>query len=103
MIYIDNLSNYIKFIIDNEKKGTFLPQNDEYVCTSDMVSRIAIVHGKKIHLTKIFNPLLNLININIIQKVFGNLVYEKDESLTNMINYEHSIIKSEQRKKTHIS
>lgn len=99
MIYIDNLSNYVKFIIDNERKGIFYPQNEEYVCTSDMVNRIANIHGKKIHLTKVFNPLLNSMNINIVQKVFGDLVYEKDESLKDIVNYKHSIIKSEKRKK----
>ncbi|SDL28379.1 UDP-glucose 4-epimerase [Clostridium cochlearium] len=80
MIYIDNLCEFVKRIIDDESKGLFLPQNDEYVCTSDMVREIAEAHGKKIHMTKLFNPLLRVLKISIINKVFGDLVYEREMS-----------------------
>ena len=42
-----------------------------------MVKLISEVHGKKIYMTKIFNPLLKLLKISLINKVFGDLVYEK--------------------------
>jgi UDP-glucose 4-epimerase len=47
-----------------------------------MVRLIAEVHGKKIKMTKIFNPILKAIcpRIGLISKVFGNLVYEKSIS-----------------------
>lgn len=77
MIYIDNLCEFVKKIIDNESKGLFLPQNKEYVCTTEMVRDIAESHGKKIYMTKVFNPLLRILKISIIKKVFGNLIYEK--------------------------
>lgn len=56
--------------------------------TSEMVKLIAKVHAKKVKLTKIFNPLLELMNLKIglINKVFGNLVYEKSMS-DYKINY----------------
>jgi len=82
MLHIDNLSEFIKLIIDNQEDGLFFPQNQEYVNTSEMVKMIAKVHGKKIKLTKIFNPILNLMRnkVGIINKVFGNLVYEQNMS-----------------------
>lgn len=82
MLHIDNLSEFIKLMIDNVEEGLFFPQNKEYVKTSEMVKIISEVHGKKISLTKLFNPILHLMlnRINIINKVFGNLVYEKDMS-----------------------
>ena len=55
----------------------FLPQNEEYVCTSEMVRQIAEAHGKKIYMTKLFNPLLSILRVSMINKVFGDLVYEK--------------------------
>jgi len=60
----------------------FFPQNSEYVKTADMVKLIAEAHGKKVRLTKIFNPLIQTIGykIRIVNKVFGNLVYEKSMS-----------------------
>jgi nucleoside-diphosphate-sugar epimerase len=77
MIYIDNLSEFVRLLIDDCSSGLFFPQNSEYVCTSEMVKLISEVHGKKIYMTKIFNPLLKLLKISLINKVFGDLVYEK--------------------------
>lgn len=77
MIHMDNLSEFIKVLIDDCAEGVFCPQNEEYVCTTEMVKIIADLHGRKIRLTKIFNPILKLVKLNIITKVFGSLVYEK--------------------------
>src|SRR6056297_2179775 len=82
MLHIDNLCEFIKLMIDNEESGTFFPQNREYVKTSEMVGLIAEVHGKRMILTKVFNPILKLManKANIINKVFGNLVYDQKMS-----------------------
>lgn len=89
MIHIDNLCEFIRLIIDNRESGTFYPQNREYVKTSEMVKIIAEVYGKKIRLTKLFNPLIILTvkKIDVINKMFGNLVYKKDMS-NYKINYQ---------------
>lgn len=82
MIHIDNLCEFIRLIIDNQERGVFFPQNKEYVKTSDMVKLIAEIHGKKIKLIKVFNPIINLIgpNIRSINKLFGTLIYKKEIS-----------------------
>jgi nucleoside-diphosphate-sugar epimerase len=82
MLHIDNLCEFLKLMIDNEESGMFFPQNSEYVKTSEMVKLIADVYGKKIRLTKVFNPILKIVGLRlrIINKVFGNLVYEKSMS-----------------------
>lgn len=81
MIYIDNLSEFVKQLIDNKSGGLFFPQNVEYVNTSEMVRLIAEVHGKKVVITKAFNPLLRILNISVLNKLFGDLVY--DMSITS--------------------
>jgi len=77
MLHIDNLCEFIRLMIVNGESGLFYPQNREFVKTSEMVRMIAEVHGKKIRLTKIFNPFIKLgiSKVGIINKVFGNLVY----------------------------
>lgn len=79
MLHIDNLNEFIRLIIENKESGLYFPQNEEYVNTSEMVSLIAKVHGKNIKLTRIFNPILQTIGtrLGLINKVFGDLVYEK--------------------------
>ncbi|KOF08653.1 NAD-dependent epimerase [Planococcus glaciei] len=82
MLHITNLCEFLRLIIDNEDYGLFFPQNKEYVKTSEMVKVIAEVHGKKIKLIKVFNGFLKLMigQINIVSKVFGNLIYDKSIS-----------------------
>ena len=94
MIYIDNLSSFIKKIIDNNMYGIFFPQNQEYICTSKMVYEIAKNHGKNIRLTKVFNPLLSVLPFGIIDKVFGDLKYEKKDTC-NDVSFIQSIIDAE--------
>ncbi|MGM0843663.1 MAG: NAD-dependent epimerase/dehydratase family protein [Bacillota bacterium] len=103
MIHIDNLCEFIRLVIDNKECGIFFPQNREYVNTSDMVKRIADIYGKKIKLTKFFNPLLISMSrrIGIINKVFGNLVYEKNLSEYikdyQIVGFNESIMRTENK------
>lgn len=88
MLHIDNLCEFIRLMIDNEESGLFFPQNKEYVKTSEMVRLIAEAHGKKIRLTKIFNPALRIMHrTDMVNKVFGNLVYEKSLSEYDKADY----------------
>lgn len=97
MIYIDNLLAYITLLIDGGSGGLYFPQNDEYVNTSNMVKLIAKVHGKKLIMTKVFNPLLRLLKTSTVSKVFGDLVYDKslseNEKIGNIafVSFEDSI------------
>lgn len=81
MIYIDNLCEIIKLCIDNKLSGVFCPQDSDYINTSHMVQLIAGANGRKIRLTKFFNPFITLalkMRIRVVQKVFGSLTYEKE-------------------------
>ena len=46
MLHIDNLCEFIKQAIERRIKGTYFPQNAEYVTTSDLVAKLAQVHNK---------------------------------------------------------
>ncbi len=82
MIYIENLCQFVKLMIDNNESGIFWPQNSEYSNTSEVVRMISEVHGKKIYLTKAFNWVLYLAGpyIGLVNKVFGNLTYDQNMS-----------------------
>lgn len=86
MLYIGNLCKFISLMIENEENGIFYPQNREYVRTSQMVKEIATVENKKIRMTKFFNPALKLLGRlggklgGLVNKAFGNMIYEKEMS-----------------------
>lgn len=95
MLFIDNLFIYIEDIIKSKLSGTFHPQNSEYVQTSELVKEIAKNNNRKLFVTKIFNPVIKLMTkINLINKVFGNLYYE-DNQTENLIEFNESIRKTE--------
>ena len=97
MIHIDNLCECIRLLIDEQEQGIFFPQNSAYVNSTEMVARIAEIHHKKVHLTKLFNPLINLLTKYMIvcQKVFGSLIYDQDLSHYkkdyNVVSFEESL------------
>lgn len=82
MIYADNLCELIRLIIDNNAGGIFYPQEKEYIHTSKLVKDISVAAGKRMRLTKIFNPVLQVISgkVRIVRKAFGSVVYDKDIS-----------------------
>ena len=88
MLHIDNLCEFIRLLVDHEESGLFFPQNKEYVKTSEMVRLIAEVHGKRVRLVRWMNWLIKLLfGIGIVNKVFGNLVYEQSMSRYR-VNYQ---------------
>lgn len=89
MLYIGNLCEFIKLIIDYDETGIFFPQNKEFVSTGDLVKTIADVHHHKIWMIRLFNPIIKLLfKVQIINKVFGNIVYEKKMSECQNKNYQ---------------
>lgn len=82
MIYIGNLCEFVKDVIDEKKSGLFFPQNAEYTNTSEMVKQIAEENGKKIRLTRVFNWALKICGVGIVKKVFGDLVYEPVDTVS---------------------
>lgn len=81
MLYLGNLMEFIKQMIDNEENGLFLPQNKEYVASKELVKAIANIHNHHILFVGLFNPLLKLFNKQIyVNKVFGNFTIDKELS-----------------------
>ncbi len=101
MLYIDNLCEFVRLMIENEERGTFWPQNAEYSNTSELVKMIAAQHGKRIVFIKGCTLPLRIIGLatGIVDKAFGNLAYdmgfsEYKEEYRN-VSLNHSIIETE--------
>lgn len=89
MIYIDNLCEAIRMVIEKEKTGIFFPQNKDYVQTIELVKNIATIHGRAVLFIKWFNPLIQVCikKSSFMKKVFGSLVYEKSMSTKDEFDY----------------
>ena len=81
MLFLGNLIEFVRLMIDNEEQGIFHPQNQEYVSSCDLVKEIANVYDHKIYFISMLNPLLCLLKREkYINKLFGNLTIEKSLS-----------------------
>lgn len=82
MLYIENLCEFVRLIVENNEHGTFWPQNSEYSNTSELVKLIAEAHGKKVRLVKGFGWALKLMSgmTGLVNKAFGSLSYAHEMS-----------------------
>ena len=80
MIHIDNLSRFVKCVMDQGLFGVYFPQDPEYVCTCKMVQSIAKDMGKSMRLCKILNPFVSILKHCTTKgrKAFGDLIYKAE-------------------------
>lgn len=81
MIYIDNLSSFVKMCVDKGISGLYFPQNREYVCTMDMAREIAAGIGKKIRFDYVTGTVCYALRLFYpsVKKAFGSLIYHDIE------------------------
>lgn len=79
MLYVGNLAEFVRLMMDNEESGIFWPCNREWSNTSDLVRMIAECHGKKVRLVSGFGWALKGLSriTGYVNKAFGNLAYEE--------------------------
>lgn len=79
MLYVGNLAEFVRLMIDNEESGVFWPSNRELSNTSELVKMIAECHGKKVLLVPGFEWALKAMShiTGYVNKAFGNLTYEE--------------------------
>lgn len=78
MLYIDNLSEFVRNAILRELSGVFFPQNKEQSATVDIIRFFAKKYRHKIWITRMLNPLVYLGSFVLqpINKMFASYYYE---------------------------
>ena len=101
MIYIDNLCEFVRMVIDNQLGGVLTPQNKELVSTADLVREIAKVNGRHVLFVGFFNWAIRPSSrvLRMIRKAFANDYYNQE--LSDYFDYSYCIESfSESIKKT---
>ncbi len=89
MIYIDNLCEFVNLVIERELDGILVPQDAEYMSTSDIVRIAAKSKGKNIYflrLPSLLMPLLVKLSYKF-RKPFGNTVFKQNFSVNDREYY----------------
>ncbi len=78
MLYVENLCEFVRLMIENEEYGIFHPQNGEYSNTAELVKMIAKANGKKIVVIKGFGWALKIMShmTGLVNKAFGSMSYD---------------------------
>lgn len=94
MLYVENLAEFVRLLVESGRGGVFFPQNAEYVTTSEMVKVIAEVKGKKLALWKALNPFVKLAARvpgkigGLANKAFGSLTIDRELSTRDFADYQ---------------
>ncbi|MBQ9142883.1 MAG: NAD-dependent epimerase/dehydratase family protein [Lachnospiraceae bacterium] len=86
MLYIENLNEFLRLIIEAGQGGLFFPQNPQHCSTGELVQAIGAAKGRKIYLWNILNPLVWLAAKcpgrigKLTNKAFGSLTYDLELS-----------------------
>lgn len=98
MIYIENLSKYVKWVIEQRRSGLIFPCNQEVVNTSQMALSIARTLSKRLYLSRFLGflvKILSVVNVSA-KKAFGSLFYEIEDKyfVDDLISFEDSMRES---------
>ena len=103
MLYIRNLAEFVRLMIENQEQGIFWPQNAEYANTTGLARQIAAAHGKKLITVPGVTWALKLMGCatELVNKAFGNLTYDQSISQYRedyrIVSFEDSIVETEAR------
>ena len=108
MIYIENLCEFLRLLIDSEDGGIYFPQNATQVSTGRLLEEIRAVQGRKTFKWKILNPGVKLLVSvpgrcgKLARKVFAGQAYDADMSVVlgdyQLVDFPESIRRTEEKK-----
>jgi len=96
MLYIDNLSEFMRLLIESGDGGFYYPQNKDYYSSSELTRQIARHKGKRLRVTRAANfPMWLLYPVSrSMRKLFGNLTY--DLELSNHFEGKYLVVDNEE-------
>ena len=82
MLYVKNMAEFVRLIVDDNAHGLFWPQNGIYTNTSELVKMIAGVHEHKIKLIHNVEDIIKFMSrfSGKLRKAFGSLAYDMSMS-----------------------
>lgn len=90
-IYIDNLSELVKLVIEKNKAGVFCPQDDKSVSANELLQAIVNGIGRKYRSSWLLGLCVRLLHfIPLVKKAYGGVEYAR--SLSNIDGLKYVII-----------
>lgn len=91
MLFVDNLSELIRLIVEKSADGVYMPQDDLIPNTVEIIRIIRRIYGKKTHYSKLLGFFVKAFHkLPLINKIYGGIQYE--ESLSNCFDNRYQIV-----------
>lgn len=92
MLYIDNLCELIRLLLENNKYGIFMPQDEKSVSAIEIIKAISIGLGKEIKVSKLLGLGARIASfLPIIKKAYGGIEY--DERLSSIPGLDYRVVR----------
>lgn len=100
VLYVENLAECVRLIIDGRLRGLFFPQDAQTVSTAALAGAIVRAHGRKLPLLRCLNPVVRLLGRSGMgRRAFGDMAYDPAISARpegyRVCDFETSILKTE--------
>lgn len=87
-IYIDNLSELVRQLVERNLHGVFCPQDDKAVSANELLEVISKGLGLKYRSSRLLGCLLRVVNfIPLVTKAYGGVEYARELSSINGVDY----------------
>lgn len=87
-IYIDNLAECVRLIVEKNLSGAFCPQDDVIPNANELLEAIAKAMGKKYRESSLLGGLMKMVSfIPLVNKAFGGIEYSRELSDIKGENY----------------
>lgn len=87
-IYIDNLSELVRLVIEKNRAGVFCPQDDKAVSANELLQSIANGIGHKYHSSYLLGLCVRLLHfIPFVNKAYGGVKYARSLSDIEGLDY----------------
>ena len=87
-IYIDNLSELVRLVIENQLSGVFCPQDDKSVCANELLKAIAEGLGRGHRSSWLLGLGVRMLSfLPLVKKAYGGIEYARDLSTIKGIDY----------------
>lgn len=87
-VYIDNLSELVRLIIENHLNGVFCPQDDRAINANELLEYLALGIGKNYRDSRLLGYVVKMLSfLPFVRKAYGGVEYAKSLSSIKGVNY----------------
>lgn len=78
MLYLGSLAELVRLLVDSREDGTYLPQDPDWMCTSDLVRILGEAQGNRVCLSRALGALVRPLvpRVRALGKLFGDFRYD---------------------------